>query len=154
MQDVDVNQVVEFKVGEFVLVTYPSKRPSKLCSLYRGPMKIVNKMRDDIFEVLDLVSGKIIKVHVDRLRVFKYENSSTNDESMLQLATSDVDEFIINEILAHRYVGSRKTKSNLEFLVSWDGYEDVYNSWEPYDHLKDVQALDGYSALHPELKLK
>ena len=154
MQDVDVNQVVEFKVGEFVLVTYPSKRPSKLCSLYRGPMKIVNKMRDDIFEVLDLVSGKIIKVHVDRLRVFKYQNSSTNDESMLQLATSDVDEFIVNVILAHRYVGSRKTKSNLEFLVSWDGYEDVYNSWEPYDHLKDVQALDGYSALHPELKLK
>jgi hypothetical protein len=117
-------------------------------------MKIVNKMRDDIFEVLDLVSGKIIKVHVDRLRVFKYEKTSTNDESMLQLATSDVDEFIINEILAHRYVGSRKTKSNLEFLVSWDGYEDVYNSWEPYDNLKDVQALDIYSALHPALKLK
>ena len=37
--------------------------------------------------------------------------------------------------------------------MSWTGYEDAYNSWEPYDSLKDVQALDVYSVAHPELQL-
>jgi hypothetical protein len=164
MQDVDEKKVVSFKVGDYVLVTYPSKRPTKLSSLYRGPMKIVEKLRDDIFNVLDLVSNKIIMVHIDRLRVFHYKAHDANVQSnlnkdkevqqaMLNLAMSDVDEFIVNEILDHRYIGNRKTKSQLEFFVSWTGYEDAYNSWEPYDSLKDVQALDVYSVAHPELQL-
>jgi hypothetical protein len=149
--DVDTNKVVSFEIGDFVLLTYPSQRPTKLASLYRGPMRIVNKIRDDIFEVMDLMSHKVLTVHVDRLRVFTPGNLSEQD--ILNLAAADVEEFIVKEILDHRYTGSRKTKKNLEFLVSWEGYEPEYDSWEPYSSVKDVQALDTYSAMHPELQL-
>jgi hypothetical protein len=143
-------KVVEFDVDEYVLITYPNKRPTKLSSMYRGPMKVMTKIRDDIFEVMDLVSQKVLTVHVDRLR--KFNAGKMNEQELLKLASADVDEYIVKEILEHKYEGSKK-KSNLWFLVSWEGYEPEYNSWEPYKNLKDVEALDTYSALHPELKL-
>ena len=113
-------------------------------------MKIVTKLRDDLYEVLDLVSQKILKVHVDRLRKFK--SGDMTEPKLAELAAADVDEFVVKDILDHKYVG-RKTKSNLVFLVEWEGYDPAYNSWEPYKNLKDVQAMDAYSARHPELNL-
>jgi hypothetical protein len=149
--DVNPMKVVTFSIDEYVLVTYPTKRPNKLSSLYRGPMKIVRMIRDDIYEILDLVSMKTIKVHVDRLRKFNVELSP---EEMLELAAKDVEEFVVAEILEHRYAaGKRKTKANLEFKVSWEGYDPEFDSWEPYAAIKDVAALDKYSKQHPLLNL-
>jgi hypothetical protein len=150
-QDVNPKKVVTFSVNEYVLVTYPTKRPNKLSSLYRGPMKIMKIIRDDIYEVLDLVSMKTIKVHVDRLRKF---NVGLSHEEMLELAAKDVEEFVVSEILEHRYAaGKKKTKANLEFKVSWEGYDPEFDSWEPYAAIKDVAALDKYSKQYPSLKL-
>ena len=149
----DDAKVVSFDVDEFVLITHPTKRPSKLSSLYRGPMKIVTVLREDMYEVLDLVSQKILTVHVDRLRKFNNSNHLI-DQELLELAGADVDEFIVKEIVTHRYKqGKPKSKGNLEFLVSWEGYDPAYDSWEPYVNLKNVQAMDVYSRAHPELKL-
>ena len=33
----------------------------------------------------------------------------------------------------------------LEFLVKWSGYDESFNTWEPYGELKDCAALDVYS---------
>lgn len=146
------DKVVAFEENEFVLLTYPTKRPSKLSSLYRGPLKIVKKLREDMFEVLDLVSQKVLTVHIDRLRKFK--KGGMNENEILHLASSDVNEFVVKEILDHRYKkNARKAKGNLEFLVSWEGYDPGDDSWVPYANVKDVQALDVYSETHPELNL-
>jgi hypothetical protein len=150
-RDVNPNKVLSFSINEYVLVTYPTKRPTKLSSLYRGPMKVMKVIRDEIFELLDLVSLKTIKVHADRLRKFEVDLSQ---EEMLELAAKDVEEFVVRDISNHRYAaGKRKNRSNLEFLVSWEGYDPEYDSWEPYAAIKDLIALDKYAKEHPELNL-
>jgi len=146
------DKAVHFEVDEFVLVTHPhNRRPSKLASLYRGPMRIVQVIRDDLYEVLDLVSMKPMQVHLDRLRKFKYRE--LNDQGAREIAAADANEFIVQEILEHRFGGNgRKTKANLQFLVHWQDYGPEEDTWEPYSNLKDVAALDEYARAHPDIK--
>jgi hypothetical protein len=59
----------------------------------------------------------------------------TNNVTGLQ--DSDDEEHGVEVILDHR-----TTEDGLEFLVKWVGYPEP--SWEPYDHVKDVVALDRY----------
>ena len=39
-------------------------------------------------------------------------------------------EYFIDKILDHK--GNLKKKTEIEFLVSWLGYAQEHNSWEPY----------------------
>ena len=57
----------QFEVGDYVLLQYPTRPPSKLSPIYRGPMIIIEKMRDNLFQCLDLVPNSKINVHIDRL---------------------------------------------------------------------------------------
>ena len=41
-----------------MLVTFPTQPPHNLSAIYRGPIKIVEVVREDIFKCSDLVSGK------------------------------------------------------------------------------------------------
>jgi hypothetical protein len=70
---------------------------------------------------------------------------------LIALAATDQDEFIVEAILAHR--GNAKKKSSLEFLIKWQGYEDEFNTWEPYSLVKDLQLLDQYAQQHPNLRI-
>jgi hypothetical protein len=142
---------VDFQVGDYVLLAYPSRPPNKLSAMYRGPLRIVSRERSDLYELLDLVSNKLLKVHLSRLRKLHLDDSTTI-EDILRIAGIDQGEFVVSEILDHRWVGSRN-KRQLEFLVRWENYEPGDDTWEPLDNLKDVAALDAYSQAHPELKL-
>lgn len=139
---------VSFNVGDYVLVTYPTRPPNKLSSLYRGPMIIIDKIRDDMFKLNDLISNKDIQVHIDRLRLFKVPDDFQPSE-LIQLAAADKDEFIVESIIDH----TGTTKRNLQFRVRWQGYDPSEDSWLSYNELKDNIALDVYSHEHPELKL-
>jgi hypothetical protein len=139
---------VTFEIGDYVLITYPSRPPNKLSPLYRGPMIIVDKENDNIFSVTDLVSNKILRLHVDRLRLFNCPDNTTPNE-LLELASADKDEFIVDFIVQH--TGTKK--SNYEFLIRWQGYDPADDTWLPYSEVKDLQALDDYSRTHPKLNL-
>jgi len=66
------NKVVEFHVGNYVLLQYPNRHPNQLAGLYRGPLIIVAIERPSIITVKDLISNKAIKVHASRLRLFRH----------------------------------------------------------------------------------
>jgi Chromo (CHRromatin Organisation MOdifier) domain len=55
----------------------------------------------------------------------------------LDVARRDYMEFFVETIIDHR--GNVKRKTDLEFLVSWLGYDD--NSWEPYSYLRDTGSF-------------
>ena len=137
-----------FNVGDYCLITYPTRAPHKLSPLYRGPYLIVKKIRDDIVSVKDLLTSKILDFHVSRLRVFK-KSEDTIGEDFLKLAAADRDEFIVEFIVDHR--GSMKKPSKLEFKVRWQGYEESEDTWEPYQGVKELSALDDYLQNHPEI---
>jgi hypothetical protein len=111
-------------------------------------MIIVDKENDNIFSVTDLVSNKILRIHIDRLRLFTCADN-TNPQELLEIAAADKDEYVVESIVNHR--GNKK--SNYEFLIRWLGYDPADDTWLKYSDVKDLQALDNYSIDHPELRL-
>jgi hypothetical protein len=71
----------------------------------------------------------------------------------MTLAAADVEEFVVESILNHRYNGFKKIKTNLEFLVRWESLGPTYDSWETYHTMRNVELLDNYAKDHPGLKL-
>ena len=48
-------------------------------------------------------------------------------------------EFIVHKILERRRIDFEfecPRREDFEYLVSWEGYDDTENTWEPYDNLK------------------
>jgi hypothetical protein len=62
------------------------------------------------------------------------------------VARDSVNEFDIHSIINIR--GPRRknkwTKSTVEFLVHWDGYDASYDTWEPYSGLRNTAQLHQY----------
>ena len=137
----DVKRKHPVKVGDYVLLTYPSRPPSKLDPVLRGPYIVLEKERDDIVTIRSLLSSTISTVHVDRLRLF-HVPSNVLPQDLLTWASADSDEFIVEEILDHR--GNIQKKASIEFLVRWAGYGPEDNSWEPFANVRDCKALDVY----------
>jgi hypothetical protein len=137
-----------FKVGDYVLLSYPNGPPSKLSSLYRGPMKIKGMKTPYIFFVVDLLNNREYEVHANRLRVLKLAENITEDD-LKELALADSQEFEVDQIVDHK--GKPTSKVKMKFLVKWKHDEEL--TWEPYDTVKDLEALELYIQDHPELKV-
>jgi hypothetical protein len=148
--DPTVSETAEpnFKVGDYCLITYPTRAPHKLSPLYRGPFLIVKKIREDIFSVKDLLTGKILDFHVDRLRVFTKQPDAIGT-SLVTLAAADRDEFVVEFIVDHR--GSMKKSSKLDFRIRWQGYDESEDTWIPWREAKQLEAMDLYLRDHPEI---
>jgi hypothetical protein len=146
--DIDASQGHQYNVGDYVLLTYPSQPPHKLSPAYRGPLKIVSQVRDDIYTLLDMITGKHKNYHVDRLRIFNNDDN-TDDTSLLTIIAADNDEYMVEFIVEH--MGSIKKKNQIQFRIRWKGYDEQDDTWLYYAKVKDLQALDTYIMDHPEL---
>ena len=60
----------------------------------------------------------------------------------LDIARRDQMEFFIEKISDHR--GKLGHRKSLQFFVSWIGYDQSYDSWEPYANLHDSTHLHSY----------
>ena len=136
-----------FQKGDYVCVSYPERAPSKLHSRWRGPM-VVSEVKGNKYTCQDLTTLKHLNFDVSRLKKFNLRQH----DSAVEIASKDIGEFQVEKIIDHRF-GSRKRKSSIKFLVRWTGLEPEEDTWEPYKHVKDLQALDDYLAAHPELAL-
>jgi len=47
------------------------------------------------------------------------------------------EEYVVDSI-----IGERSINDKIEYLVKWAGYDDKDNTWEPYEHVADTEALD------------
>lgn len=137
-------------VGKYVLLKYPDRPPNKLAGLYRGPLLVVSKERDDIVELLDLISNKKFHAHMDRIMPFT-TSPEVSQSQLLELAGIDLDEFVVDFIVDHRENG--RNHRDWEFLVRWNGYEPTEDTWLPWSEVRNLAALDVYSQAHPELNL-
>ena len=60
----------------------------------------------------------------------------------LDIARRDQIEFFIKKISDHR--GKLSQRKSLQFFVSWMGYDQSNDSWEPYANLRDSTHLHSY----------
>jgi transposase InsO family protein len=126
----------------YVLVHYRTGAPpTRLHTHWRGPMK-VKSGSDSRYLLYDLITHKEKTYHVSDMKPFIYDPAIT---SPLDVARRDYMEFFVESIIDHR--GNIKRKTDLEFLVSWLGYDDRDNSWEPYSYLRDTGKLHDYLTL-------
>ena len=132
-----------------------SKRPDKLDLNYKGPFKVVshNVTR---YTLQNLVTGAIFDTHVKTLQLFLIDPNIVDPKVVARQAAG---EFIVDRILDIKGTKSGKSRkfnrTNLQLLVQWAGYDDSYNTWEPYKELRYTEQFHqfcrekGYKYLIP-----
>ena len=106
----------------------------KLKAIWRGPMRITKVISSHIFEVEDLLTKVVHKVHTQRIRFYKDSAFEITADIRAQL-THDTAAYEVESIKAHRYL------NRWEMLIQWVGFESE-DTWEPIVQLyKDVPGL-------------
>lgn len=124
----------EIAVGSLVLMSYLVRPPSKLAARWAGPYR-VKARKANVAELEDLTGGPGKTVDVSRLKLFVVPEGL----DVQALAAADLGEAQVNAILGHR--GTARKRSHLEFQVQWsDG--DI--TWEPWERVKKLSAVDDY----------
>jgi hypothetical protein len=131
--------ITEFPINSYVLVKYRDRPPTKFHSTWRGPMRVVNFTKSQ-YTLQDLVTDKLKNFHVTQLKAFTYDEMDTDP---VDIARAEQNEFLVESVLAHRHDGSKK-RTNYEFLIKWDGYDDASNTWEPWEFVRDNEKLIVY----------
>jgi hypothetical protein len=125
----------EYPVNSYVLLDHPEGNRPKLSTKLKGPYQVVNLI-GSTYTIQDLLTGKNFDTHISNLRPFNYDASRTDPK---EVAMHDQHEFVLQEVLAHR--GDKYRRSTMEFLVRWEGFGPVFDSWEPYSNLRDTEKL-------------
>ena len=99
-----------------------------MISTWTGPWRVTNAPTPHIYQVQDIVSGKVTTAHVARLNVYK--DSSLGVTEYVQEAFQhffNQGEFYIEELFD---VG-RTSHGAYEALVHWQGFSASEKPWEP-----------------------
>jgi hypothetical protein len=109
----------------------------------------------DNIAAANVVTTAVISATSSETETLKDYPASPSD-AVVDSAASDTfgeddaaEEFIVESIMGHRY----NRWHNLEFLVKWLGYDNTFDSWEPYTGVNECTALDVYSRENPKLQL-
>jgi hypothetical protein len=117
----------------------------KYASWWRGPYIITDKWTTEqkiIYTIKNLISGKLYKVDVMHIKPYYYD--PTKSVSPLNIAAKDIDEYVVDHIVTHDF----SDPNNHKWRVRWAGYDPEEDTWEPFEHLKDVEAFHQYCIQH------
>jgi hypothetical protein len=127
-----------FEVGDYVLVNYPVKAPTKLHPAWRGPF-IIMERNGNTYDCEDILTQQRSEFDVSRLKVYNHDLVVDAEE----VATWDEQTYLVESILAHR--GSPKKRTKMSFLVRWKDYGPEFDTWEPYMSVKTLEAFQKYA---------
>ena len=133
-----IGVATNFDVGDYVLVARPLQAGNreKLQAVWKGPMRVINTLSPHVFEVEDLVSNSIHKVHSQRLRFYSDASLEVTHELVTQIK-HDGGLFEVERLKEHRF-----SQKRWELLVQWLGFESVDDTWEPMIQLyADVPTM-------------
>ncbi len=128
-----------FPVNSYVLLKPPDGSREKLQMPKAGPYIVVG-VSGDKYSIQDLLTHKTTDTHVSNLCEFRYDSSSGLEP--IEVAARNADEFFIDRIYGHRDTTTKRL--NMEFLVSWKGYSQKDDTWEPYKAVCKIQAFVHY----------
>ena len=124
-----------FEKDDLVLISYPQRPPSKLHMPWRGPFVVKEKSFGNTYYCENLSTRKTIQVDISRMKPYHADPGMSDSEVAVR---DNFGEFVVKEILDVK----GNTKRDLEFLVSWEGFDSEWDTWEPYGIVKDLEALD------------
>ena len=130
--------ITEFLINSFVLVAQRTSPDTRLHTLWRGPMKVIDHKHGE-YTLLDLTTNKEKQYHSTQMKKFHFDPMRTDPTDV---SRKDYLEFFIETILQH--TGDPKRLSTLQFKIKWLGYDESYNSWEPWANLREMEILHQY----------
>src|ERR1700692_2109588 len=142
-----------FEVGDLAYLStanlnLPKHRVRKLAPKYIGPFRVTKALPNSSNYELELseelkASRIHPRFHVSLLRPFEPNNDTLfpgcESKRFYDFGMPDDDEWLVGEIMGHRFIGQ-----TIEFNVRWTAGD---HTWEPYAHVRDLEALDHYYAL-------
>jgi transposase InsO family protein len=134
----------DYAPNSYVLVKWNAGPPTRLHTVWKGPMRVLSGSKNT-YLLFDLIKTKEPKYfHVTQMKPFHFDPSHTDP---VDIARRDYLEFFIEAVLSHR--GNKKSKkTQLFFLIKWIGYDETYNSWEPYSEVRDTTLCHDYLKSH------
>ena len=128
-----------FPHGSYVVVKYRlGLPPTRLHTMWKGPLKVVNNNKSE-YLLLDLIKNKEIAYHASDMKTFNYDPLLTDP---IDIARRDYLEFFVEKVLEIK--GDPKRLTTLTFLIQWLGFDESFNSWEPWKNVRDVDKLHQY----------
>jgi hypothetical protein len=103
---------------------------------YRGPFLVVSNDATR-YSLQNLVTGDTFDTHVTTLQPFHFDPKVVDPKVVARQAAG---EFFVEQVLEIR--GNKNPKNrrfyrtDLELLIKWTGYDESYNTWEPYKELR------------------
>ena len=118
-----------FSIGDYVLWSRVDSKGNyhKLQFIWRGPFRITHANSDYVFTIQNLVTNKEHIVHSSRLKYYHDRFLNVNAELKDHIHRQGFL-YTVDEILEVRWNTSSKI---WELLISWEGFEDEDNTWEP-----------------------
>ena len=143
------NQVTGYDINDYVIYEYPQSllvgdsRPDKLAMHYRGPYRII-KIDGSRIEIQNLVNTQTTEAHISQLRPFLYDPNYVNPVEVARNAGEEFEVDSIVEIRGKRNAQRRYKRTDLEVRVHWLGYNDRYDTWEPFSEMKFSDKFQQY----------
>ena len=123
----------------YVLVKYRSgSAPTRLHTSWKGPLQVVSNIGSE-YVLLDLITGKLKTYHITDMKPYQFDPLQTDP---IDIARRDYLEFFMEKVLEIK--GDKKRVSTLSFLVKWLGYDETYNSWEPWKDVRETDKVHDY----------
>jgi transposase InsO family protein len=131
-------QPVNFSVGDYVLRSRVDEKLycNKLLVTWVGPYRVVSSA-EYYFTVEHLVTGKCLKVHPSRLKLYA-DNALNVTTELLEHVASQGTMLAVEALSGHRFNTEMKA---YEIQVKWQGLEDIEDSWEPLATIKEDVPL-------------
>jgi transposase InsO family protein len=132
-------QPTEFLHGSYVLVKYrQGSAPTRVHTQWKGPLKVLSNNKSE-YLLYDLITHKDKPYHASDMKPFVFNPLQTDP---LDIARRDYLEFFVEKVLD--MTGDPKKVTTLKVLIKWLGYDDTFNSWEPWKNVRDVALLHTY----------
>jgi hypothetical protein len=136
--------LTDFPVGTYVLFKVLVRPPTKLHYAWRGPFEVMKRVANT-FTLRDLTNDATFDADISRLRQFFTVDLETPP---LAIAAANLfGELEVEEISQHDGHPAERTK--MKFKVFWS---DTTETWEPWENVRKLAALDEYIAWNPDLK--
>ena len=146
-----------FPKGSYVLAEHRHNSlrrgpKSKLLPFLRGPMLVKSHTADGMYILQDIVTQRLAEYHVSRLR--KFEHNEQTDSPLKVAVTDFPGEFIVQECLDMQGDPRKHGRKQLRFKIRWAGYGPEDDTWEPWDCVRDSDAVQKYLHNHPNKRIR
>ena len=126
-----------YQKGDFVFIRNDNQlQTHKFVPKNRGPYQVITHEQNNVL-LRNLVTKKDKIYHSSKCLIF-----TGTEEEALRMARGEAQEQVITRIVTHK--GNPVTPSNNTFQIEWD---DRTLTWEPYENIKDTEALTVYGQL-------